>query len=289
MKQSKKIFWIFLLPSLVSFLLVVVVPLGMGIYYSFTDWNGISQEVNFIGFANFKKILFDDPGFRDAFIFTFKYAVVEVLLVNVSAMALALFITGKHMPFSNFFKGTFFIPNLIGGILLGFIWQFIFTKGFATLAETFNIPYLSNWLSTTETGFWGLIIVNAWQSIGYMMLIYIAGLTAISEDVMEAAAIDGATGLRKLRYITLPLMMPSITVGLFMNIAGAFKVFDQNLSLTAGGPYNSTQMVTLNLYNTAYSYKELGQAQAKAVIFLLVVGCIAFGQLFITKRKEVKM
>lgn len=289
MKQSKKIFWIFLAPSLISFLLVVMVPLGMGMYYSLTDWNGISDQINFIGLANYKKILFDDPEFINAFIFTFKYAVIEVLLVNVCALALALAITNKNMPFSNFFKSTFFLPNLIGGILLGFIWQFIFTKGFASVAETFNLPFLDNWLATTETGFWGLIIVNSWQSIGYMMLIYVAGLTAISEDVLEAAALDGATGFKKLRYITLPLMMPAITVGLFMNIAGAFKVFDQNLSLTAGGPYNSTQMVTLNLYNTAYSYKELGVAQAKAIVFLIAVGCIAFTQLYITKRREVEM
>lgn len=289
MKQSRKIFWIFLLPSLCSFILVVVVPLIMGLFYSLTDWNGISQEINFIGFDNYKKILFDDPEFLDSFWFTLKYAVVEVLIVNVAAMTLALFITSKHMPFKNFFKGTFFLPNLIGGILLGFIWQFIFTKGFSSLAETFGIYFLDNWLSTTETGFWGLIIVNSWQSIGYMMLIYTAGLMAIPEDVVEASELDGATGWKKFRHITLPLIMPSVTVGLFMNVAGAFKVYDQNLSLTAGGPYNSTQMISMNLYNTAYAYQELGRAQAKAVIFLVIVGCIAFTQLYFTKRKEVSM
>lgn len=289
MKQSKKIFWIFLLPSLLSFLLVVVVPLIMGLYYSLTDWNGISEEIHFIGLANYHKILFDDPEFINAFTFTFRYAVVEVLVVNVCAMGLALFITSKHMPFSNFFKGTFFLPNLIGGILLGFIWQFIFTKGFSSLAATYGISFLDNWLSTTETGFLGLVMVSSWQSIGYMMLIYIAGLTSISEDVMEAASIDGATGWKKFRYVILPLMLPSITVGLFMNVAGAFKVYDQNLSLTAGGPYNSTQMISMNIYNTAYSYQNLGLAQAKAVIFLIIVGCIAFTQLYFTKRKEVAM
>ena len=289
MKQSKKLFWTFLMPSLVSFLLVAVIPMFIGIFYSFTDWNGMNNQINFVGFQNYIKILTNDPGFINAFVFTLKYAVVEVILVNVCALALALFITSKYTPFSGFFKGAFFLPNLIGGILLGFIWQFIFTKGFSSIAATFNLPFFDKWLSTTQTGFLGLIIVSSWQSIGYMMLIYIAGLTSISEEVLEAASIDGVVGFKKLKYITLPLLMPTVTVGLFMNIAGAFKVFDQNLSLTSGGPYNSTQMISLNIYNTAYTYNDLGAAQAKAIIFLIVVGCIAFIELYLTKRNEVEI
>lgn len=289
MRQSKKIFWLFLTPSVLSFLLVAVIPILIGVYYSFTNWNGINNDITFVGFQNYIKILTDDTEFLNAFIFTLKYALLEVVLVNVCALALALFITSKYTPISGFFKGAFFVPNLIGGILLGFIWQFIFTKGFSSIATTFNLPFFDKWLSTTETGFFGLIIVNSWQSIGYMMLIYIAGLTTISEEVLEAASIDGAVGFKKLKYITLPLLMPTVTVGLFMNIAGAFKVFDQNLSLTNGGPYNSTQMISLNIYNTAYTYSELGLAQAKAIIFLIVVGCIAFTQLYLSKRNEVEI
>ncbi|GKX31196.1 ABC transporter permease [Vallitalea longa] len=288
MKKSKKIFWLFLAPSGISFLLVVIIPMFLGIYYSFTDWNGISEKINFVGFTNYIKIFTKDPGFRDAFIFTVKYVVVEVIIVNVAGFLLALLVT-KKLRVSNFLKSTFFLPNLVGGLLLGFIWQFIFTKGFESIADNLGWAFFDGWLSTPQTGFWGLIIVCSWQSIGYMMLIYVAGLQSIPQDVWEAGSIDGATGFKKFRYITLPLIVPAITIGIFMNISGAFKVFDQNLALTNGGPHNSTQMLTLNLYNTAYTYNELGVAQAKAIIFLVIVGIITFTQLYFTKKKEVEM
>lgn len=186
-------------------------------------------------------------------------------------------------------RGVFFMPNLIGGILLGFTWQFIFVQVFTTIGKNFNIPFLLGWLSNTETGFIGLLIVETWQLSGYMMIIYIAQLQSIPDSVLEAASLDGATGFTKLKSIIMPLMMPAFTIGLFLSISNTFKLFDQNVALTNGGPANSTQMISLNIYNTAFQEKNFGLAQSKAMIFLVVVAVISIVQLSITKSKEVEL
>ncbi len=180
------------------------------------------------------------------------------------------------------------MPNLIGGILLGFTWQFIFVQVFEAIGKKLGILWLRGWLTDQRTGFLGLLIVVTWQLSGYMMMIYIAQLQNIPEDVLEAAELDNAVGWNRMRYIILPLMMPAFTIGLFLSISNAFKLFDQNLSLTGGGPVNSTQMLALNIYTTAFGENRFGLAQAKAVIFMIVVMAISVIQLSITKKREVE-
>ena len=181
------------------------------------------------------------------------------------------------------------MPNLIGGILLGFTWQFIFVSIFEAIGKNTGMTWLQGWLSDQKTGFIGMLIVLTWQLAGYMMIIYIAQLESIPDSYLEAARIDGATAFQTFLKIKLPLMAPAFTIGLFLSISDSFKMFDQNLSLTAGGPANSTEMIALNIYNTAFKESKLGQAQAKAVVFLLVVVAISVTQLIISKRKEVEM
>lgn len=287
MKKSKKGFFLFMAPALVAFTLVQLIPTVMGIGYSFTDWNGISKAKHFVGVQNYITILTSDLSFRNAFIFTFLFSVCAVVSVNLIGFALAILVT-QRIKGVNFLRGIFFMPNLIGGILLGFTWQFIFVQVFEAIGKKLGILWLRGWLTDQRTGFLGLLIVVTWQLSGYMMMIYIAQLQNIPEDVLEAAELDNAVGWNRMRYIILPLMMPAFTIGLFLSISNAFKLFDQNLSLTGGGPVNSTQMLALNIYTTAFGENRFGLAQAKAVIFMIVVMAISVIQLSITKRREVE-
>lgn len=287
MKKSKKGFFLFMAPALVAFTLVQLIPTVMGIGYSFTDWNGISKAKHFVGVQNYITILTSDLSFRNAFIFTFLFSVCAVIAVNLIGFALAILVT-QRIKGVNLLRGIFFMPNLIGGILLGFTWQFIFVQVFEAIGKKLGILWLRGWLTDQRTGFLGLLIVVTWQLSGYMMMIYIAQLQNIPEDVLEAAELDNAVGWNRMRYIILPLMMPAFTIGLFLSISNAFKLFDQNLSLTGGGPVNSTQMLALNIYTTAFGENRFGLAQAKAVIFMIVVMAISVIQLSITKRREVE-
>ena len=287
MKKSKKGFFLFMAPALLAFTLVQLIPTVMGISYSFTDWNGISKAKHFVGLQNYITILTSDLSFRNAFIFTFLFSVCAVILVNLIGFILAILVT-QRIKGVNLLRGIFFMPNLIGGILLGFTWQFIFVQGFDAIGKKLGVLWLRGWLTDQKTGFFGLLIVVTWQLSGYMMMIYIAQLQNIPEEVMEAAELDNAVGWNRMRYIILPLMMPAFTIGLFLSISNAFKLFDQNLSLTAGGPVNSTQMLALNIYATAFGENRFGLAQAKAVIFMIVVMVISVIQLSITKRREVE-
>lgn len=288
MKRSKAGFWLFMAPALIAFVLVQLIPTIKGIYYSFTNWRGIGAEKSFVGFANYINAFTKDPNFIHAFIFTFAFAVCAVICVNVVGFGLALLVTQKFKG-ANLMRGVFFMPNLIGGILLGFSWQFIFVQVFDAIGKKFGIAALQGWLSNTKTGFIGLLIVITWQLAGYMMIIYIAQIQNISDSVIEASKIDGATGFQRLKSIILPLVVPAFTIGLFLTISNSFKLFDQNVALTNGSPNNSTQMLALNIYNTAFAEGNFGQAQAKAVIFLIVVAAISLTQLRITKSKEVEM
>lgn len=287
MRKSKARFWLFLAPALAAFVLIVLIPTLMGFWYAFTDWNGISENARFIGGQNFITI-FHDSIFLHAFGFTALFALLAVVLVNAVGFALAMFVTQKF-PGATALRGIFFMPNLIGGLLLGFAWQFIFTSIFTAIAKATGWNFLQGWLSDPQTGFWGLLILTVWQLSGYMMIIYIAQIQQIPDSILEAARMDGAGAGSMLVHITLPLMMPAFTIGLFMTISNSFKMFDQNLALTAGGPYRSTEMLALNIYNTAFSENRLGIAQAKAIVFLIVVAAIGITQLILTKRKEVEM
>ena len=288
MKKSKIGFWAFILPSFAFFVLVVVIPAVWGLGYSLTDWNGISKEVRFVGFQNYIRIFTQDADFFHAFGFTAVFSLAAVLGVNLIGFLLALLVTSRAKG-TTFMRGAFFMPNLIGGILLGFTWQFIFVQAFGAIANATGWSFFANWLSDTKTSFWGLLILVVWQLAGYMMVIYIAQIQNIPDSIVEAAEIDGASYLQRLKYIVLPLVAPAFTVGLFLSLTTCFKLYDQNLALTNGGPFNSTEMLALNIYNSAFKYNELGVAQAKAVVFLVAVAGIGLTQLYISKKREVEM
>ena len=277
-KAIKRYFPIFLLPTLIAFTIGFIVPFIMGIWLSFCEFTPVT-DAPFVGLSNYIKA-FQDPGFLHSFWYTALFAVVSLVVINVIAFAIALALTQK-LRGTNIFRTVFFMPNLIGGIVLGYIWQLIFNGLLAPFATALN---LNEWY-----GFWGLIILVAWQQIGYMMIIYIAGRQSIPGDVMEAAAIDGASGPQRLFKVTIPMMMPSITICTFLSVVNGFKLFDQNLSLTAGEPSKMSEMLALNIYNTFYGRTGWeGVGQAKAVVFFILVVAISLIQLKATRSKEVQ-
>ena len=277
-KAMKRYMPIFVLPTFCAFTLGFIVPFIMGIWLSFCKFTTVT-DAKFVGFSNYIKA-FQDTVFRHSFWFTALFAIVSLVVINVFAFALAMALTQK-MRGTNIFRTIFFMPNLIGGIVLGYIWQLIFDG----ILSNYNTALkLNEWL-----GFWGLIILVSWQQIGYMMIIYIAGLQSIPGDVLEAAQIDGATSWQRLWKVTVPMMMPSITICVFLSITNGFKLFDQNLSLTAGEPSKMSEMMALNIYNTFYGRTGWeGVGQAKAVLFFLLVVAIGMLQLRATRSKEVQ-
>ena len=277
-KAIKRYFPIFLLPTLAAFMIGFIVPFLMGIWLSFCDFTTVT-DATFSGLSNYAKAL-EDTIFRHAFWYTALFAVVSLAVINIIALAIALALTQK-LRGTNIFRTVFFMPNLIGGIVLGYIWQLIFNGILAAYSTALN---LNEWY-----GFAGLVILVSWQQIGYMMIIYIAGLQSIPGDVMEAAAIDGASGFQRLFKVTIPMMMPSITICTFLSVVNGFKLFDQNLSLTAGEPSKMSEMLALNIYNTFYGRAGWeGVGQAKAVIFFALVIIIGMFQLRATRSKEVQ-
>lgn len=279
---------LFLGPTLFLFFALEVIPLIMGIGYSFTDWNGIAEKAKFVGISNYIKLFTNDPRYWKSMLFTFKNTAVVVVFSNLIGFALAYGLA-KKIPCRNFMRAAFYLPRLIGGVILGFVWQFIFLNIFPYLGEklgwaVFNLA----WLGTPATAFWGMAIVQIWGMSGYMMIIYVSGLTTIPSDYLEAAIIDGANARQQLTRILLPLMMPSITECLFLSLLNSFKVYDVNLALTGGGPYRSSEAITMNVYTTAFSENQLGYGSAKAVIMALIIIGITLLQVAITSRKEVQ-
>lgn len=283
---KKRYFLIFVLPTLAAFAIGFIYPFFQGIYLSFCKFV-ITSNAEWVGFDNYVKA-FEDPSFLNAFWFTIMFVVASVILINVIAFVVAYVLT-LGIRGSNVFRTVFFMPNLIGGIILGYIWQLIFNG----ILKNFGTSIVVN-----ETfGFWGLIILMCWQQAGYMMIIYIAGFQSIPGDLYEAARIDGASKPRILTKITIPMMAPSITICTFLTLTNSFKLFDQNLALTGGKPVEfisgasvyKTQMLALDIYNTFYAnnnYRGIGQA--KAVIFFVVVAAIALTQLYFTRKREVQ-
>ncbi len=286
-KNKGKDFCIFALPGMFCFFAVVIVPFLYGVYLTFTDWNGVARDKNFIGFTNFISVV-QDKLFWSSLLLTFKYVIVVVILVNVIAFAIAYLLT-RGIKGQNFFRAGFFTPNLIGGIVLGYIWQFVFSRVFVNIGEStgWNLFEIS-WLSDPSKAFAALVMVSVWQLSGYMILIYVAGFMGLSEDVMEAASIDGATGWAKLKNIIMPLMMSSITICLFLTLSRAFMVYDVNLSLTSGGPYGTTEMAAMHVYEKAFTSRQFGVGQAEALILFIVVACISGLQVYLTKKQEVE-
>ncbi|UQF12026.1 carbohydrate ABC transporter permease [Vagococcus lutrae] len=286
MSEKKTWFYLFITPVLIGLFSVVILPLIFGIYYSFTNWDGVTIS-EFVGFRNYLNV-FKDKGFTDALWFTTKFSIVAIILINIIGLGLALLVTQKFKG-NNLLRTIFFMPNLIGGLILGFIWQFVFTKAFASIGTALGIESLKVWLSTTQTGFWALVIVMCWQMSGYIMVIYISYLQSVDESLIEAASLDGANEWQKFWKIKFPMIMPGFTVSLFMTLSNSFKLYDQNLSLTGGGPYNSTQMVAMNIFNTAFAQNKMGYAQAKAIVFFVIIAVISLTQVYITKKKEVEV
>lgn len=279
MEKAVKKYWpIFLLPTMAAFLIGFIIPFIEGIYLSFCNFTTI-KDAKFVGIQNYIEA-FKDSNFLGSFKFTTLFAIVSLVLINVLAFLIALALT-QNIKGKNIFRTVFFMPNLIGGIVLGYVWQLIFDGIFVKFDTA---------LKLNETlGFWGLVILVGWQQIGYMMIVYIAGLQAIPGDIQEAAMIDGATRMQRLFRITIPNMMPSITICTFLTITNSFKLFDQNLALTGGEPLHKTEMLALNIYNTFYGRVGAeGVGQAKAVVFFVIVVAIGLLQLKLTRDKEVQ-
>lgn len=279
MEKTIRKYWpVFLVPTLAAFVIGFIVPFIMGVWLSFCDFTTV-VDAEFNGITNYVRAL-QDTVFQHAFWFTALFAVVSLLVINVIAFALALALTQK-MRGTNLFRTIFFMPNLIGGIVLGYIWQLIFNGILAQYSQAIN---LNEWY-----GFTGLVILVAWQQIGYMMIVYIAGLQSIPTDVLEAAEVDGAGPWQRLKSVIIPMVMPSITICTFLSITNGFKLFDQNLSLTAGEPSKMSELLALNIYNTFYGRVGWeGVGQAKAVIFCLIVVAIGLIQLRVTRSREVQ-
>ena len=279
MEKAVKKYWpIFLLPTMAAFLIGFIIPFIEGIYLSFCNFTTI-KDAKFVGIQNYIEA-FKDSNFLGSFKFTTLFAIVSLVLINVLAFLVALALT-HNIKGKNIFRTVFFMPNLIGGIVLGYVWQLIFDGIFVKFDTA---------LKLNETlGFWGLVILVGWQQIGYMMIVYIAGLQAIPGDIQEAAMIDGATRMQRLFKITIPNMMPSITICTFLTITNSFKLFDQNLALTGGEPLHKTEMLALNIYSTFYGRVGAeGVGQAKAVVFFIIVVAIGLLQLKLTRDKEVQ-
>jgi raffinose/stachyose/melibiose transport system permease protein len=282
-----KDYLIFAGPITFVFSAVVIIPFIYGIYLTFTGWDGITNAKPFVGLANYSNVLKDD-GFWSSLWLTLEYVLVSVILINLVGFALAYLVTGK-IKGKNFFRAGFFTPNLIGGIVLGYIWQFVFNRALPYIGSVTGISFLEkSWLSDPTKAFWTLIIVAIWQYSGYMMLIYIAGLMGVSKDILEAGKIDGCTNRQTTRHIILPLMASSFTVCLFLSITKCFMVYDVNLSLTEGGPYGTTVMSAMHVYQKAFSNKMYGVGQAEALVLFLVIAAIAVSQAYLGKRKEVE-
>ena len=276
MKRSiKKYAPIFLLPITIAFLFAFAVPFVMGVGLSFADFTTVT-DAKWVGFQNYIDAFTSSSDFLHSLGFTALFTVVSIITVNVFSFILALLLT-RGIRGTNLFRSVFFMPNLIGGIVLGYIWNLLINAVLSSFGV--DITYKA------EYGFWGLVILTNWQLIGYMMVIYVAGLQNVPNDLIEAAQIDGASPLKTLFSVKIPMVMPSVTICMFLTLTNSFKMFDQNLALTAGAPERETEMIALNIYNGRVGWQGVGQA--KAVIFFVIVGILAFLQLKITSSKEV--
>jgi len=296
-KQKRKLTeGLFLAPTILAFIVVQIIPFIYGIYYSFTDWAGTGAASKMVGLENYIKI-FQDKGFLHSFLITLEFTVLNVVAVNVVAFLISLLVTSEIRG-RNVYRAGFFVPNLIGGIVLGSIWQFIFSSILPSVGQALNIAGLSKSLITNpKTVMFTMVTVNTWQYAGYIMLIFVAAIQGIPKSVMEAAEVDGAPYWRRVRSIQIPLMANSFTISLFLTLTNSFKMYDVNVALTNGGPtglwnktiVNSSELLALNIYNTAFKYNKMAQGQAKAVIFFLVLVIFSVIQVSWNKSKEVEM
>ena len=278
-------FWLFIAPSLFALVTVVLIPFIIGIYYTFTNWNGANPNYDFVGISNYSNLI-KDSQFIYSFKITILYTFISVITINLLGFGLAYFVT-RNLKTKNLLRTGFFMPNLIGGLILGFIWQFLFNSVFTSLASKFEINMLStSLLQESTTAIFAMLIVSSWQYAGYIMVIYVAALENVPTDLIEASKIDGANGIQSFKHITLPMVAPSITICLFLTLANSFKLFDLNFSLT---PLKTTEMLSLNIYKEAFVSNNMGIGQAKAIIFFVFVTAISITQVYLTKKREVEM
>ena len=295
MKEKPIVNVLFCAPCLFAFLMIIIIPFCFGVYYSMTDWNGIRDTVEFVGFSHFKNI-FTAPDFIYSFLMTVLYTVINLILVNIVSFILSLLVT-SNIRFKNFYRVGFFIPYLIGGIVLGYIWQFIFNNAIVAIGNHFELEFLqSSLLSRPGTVIWIMSFVNTWQYSGYIMLIFVAAIQSIPDSLLEAAQIDGANYIRRIFHIIIPMMANAFTISLFLTLTSSFKQFDMNLTLTSGGPatrfldtpIKASQLLAMNIFDTATA-NRMAEAQAKAVVLFAVLAVISAIQVSINKRKEVEM
>lgn len=296
MKKHRLTNILFMLPTLLSFTLIVIIPFFMGIYYSLTDWNGVSRVINFVGLQNYRG-MFSSPDFLYSLKVTVFYTVINIVLVNLVGFCLALLAT-SNLRLRNLYRAGFFVPNLIGGIVLGYIWQFMFNNVFVSFAAKLGISFMSkSMLSSPKLVIWAMSIVNTWQYGGYIMMIYVAGIQGIPSELMEAASVDGANYGMRLRKILIPMLSNSFTICLFLTLTNSFKQYDMNFSLTNGGPaalfmgkaIRSSELLAMNIYNTANLNNKLAICQAKAVVFFLMLVVVSLVQVSFNKRREVEL
>ena len=287
--------FLFLLPTLLAFVMVIIIPFIFGIFYSFTNWQGTGAASEMVGLANYKAIL-QEPGFFHSFLITIKFTIYNIISVNVVAFCISLLVTSEIRG-RDLYRAGFFVPNLIGGIVLGLIWQFIFSNIIPAVGKTLGWQLLSkSLLSNKDTVMFTMVVVNTWQYAGYIMLIYVAAIQGISKSVMEAAVVDGANYWTRVTRIQIPLMANAFTISLFLTLTNSFKMYDVNVALTNGGPVGvfmmkpvqASELLALNIYQTAFKYNNMAQGQAKAVIFFVVLTVFSIIQVSYNKSKEVE-
>lgn len=278
-------FLMFAGPAGLLFVGTVIIPFLYGLYLTFTSWDGISRTKPFVGFENYAST-FADTAYWQAIGRTLIYSIFSVILINIVAFALAYLVT-SGVKGQNFFRAGFFIPNLIGGIVLGYVWKFVFNRAFVAVAESLGQRNAASLLSTTNGAMFCLILVSVWQYAGYMMLIYVAGFMSVSESLKEAAMIDGCTPAQAMQNVTIPLMRSSFVQCIFLSITRCFMVYDVNLSLTKGEPFNSSVMAAMHVFNQAFTYKNYGTGQAEALILFVICAIVGVTQVYIGKKGEV--
>jgi raffinose/stachyose/melibiose transport system permease protein len=282
------IFGAFVLPIFLPFLIFFIIPAVSGIIYSFFNWNGISSKMTFIGFRNFINLP-QDKTYITSIQFSFRFAILSVVLGNIISILLALWVN-TNIKSSNFIRAAFFMPMVICAVVKGFLWRFIYNQGFTVLYRYIPLPFLNTKiLASGGAAFYGILAASLWGGIGYNMIIYLAGLTSIDKTYYESADIDGASHLTKFFRITIPLLMPSITICLFTSTASSFGIYDINLALTNGGPGNSTLSMVLDIYNTGFLQNRLGYGSAKSVVLLIIIMSITFLQVSATRKREVEL
>lgn len=286
-KSERLWFAAFTAPVLLAFALVVIVPFFMGLYLSLFEWDGVPKNPKtFVGFQNFVEVFLHSPQFWQSTLTTLKYTLVAVLSINALALLFALLLTARVRT-ANLARTMIFAPNMIGGLILGYAWKFIFTDVFKFIGASTGLGGIFfNWLINKNMALYAVAAVSAWSMAGYIMIIYIAGIQNISNDVLEASSIDGASYWQRLRHITFPLLAPALTTTIFLTLSSSFKIYDVNLSLTNGGPNKATEMLSMNIVQTIFTTSQYGVGQAKAIVFFVFVAAITLCQVYLSKRRE---